>query len=121
MPAEIDIKGAIGSGLTPWWLVRIVIDGDHSVGEPLKDAINSSLWVNTPGVILFHDFIGRPVREGVEYLMRLGYKCRVYFTPHMVACCWRGDFQPPDYTPLPGIPWGSVRHSMDDFDFSKTI
>ena len=47
MPAEIDIKGAIGSGLTPWWLVRIVIDGDLSSCASYKNGTLSDVICNT--------------------------------------------------------------------------
>jgi hypothetical protein len=95
----------------------IVIDGDHCSPCPLQDAKNAEIFLWDDGVILFHDFIGRPVREGVEYLMSRGFKCKVYWTPHMVACCWRGDLQPPDHVRDPRIDWEGVKRSMSDFDF----
>lgn len=97
----------------------IVIDGDHCSPCPFQDANSAEKCLAKDGVILFHDFIGRPVREGVEYLISKGFKCRVYWTPHMVACCWRGDLQPPDHIRDPLIDWGSVQRSMPDFDFAR--
>jgi hypothetical protein len=97
----------------------IVIDGDHCHPCPMQDAENAYHRLDETGVILFHDFIGRPVRAGVQYLLDRGFKCRVYWTPHMVACCWRGDFQPPDHVRDPLIDWGSVQRSMSDFDFAR--
>lgn len=94
----------------------VVIDGDHMSPCPLEDAKNAADHLETTGVILFHDFIGRPVREGVEYLMSIGFQCRVYWTPHMVACCSRG-FIPPDHVRDPRINWEAVKNSMSDFDF----
>jgi hypothetical protein len=95
----------------------VVIDGDHCSPCPLQDAMNAEAYLAENGVILFHDFIGRPVREGVEYLMAAGFKCKVYWTPHIVACCWRGDLHPPDHVRDPLIDWESVKRSMSDFDF----
>lgn len=93
----------------------IVVDGDHD--HPTEDAELARRYLQETGFVLFHDFIGRPVRHAVEYLMRFGFKCRIYWTPHMVACCWRGDLQPPDHERDPQIHWQSVKESMRDFDF----
>jgi hypothetical protein len=97
----------------------IVIDGDHCAPCPLEDAKNAESRLTETGVILFHDFIGRPVREGVEYLMSEGFKCKIYWTPHMVACCWRGDLLPPHHIPDPRINWTAVKAGMPDFDFAR--
>lgn len=97
----------------------IVVDGDHCHPCPLEDAESARKHLEETGFVLFHDFIGRPVREGVEYLMACGFKCKVYWTPHMVACCWRGDIAPPHHTPDPQINWEAVKSSMPDFDFAR--
>lgn len=97
----------------------VVIDGDHCSPVPFEDARSAKVWLSETGVILFHDFIGRPVREGVEYLLQSGFKCKVYFTPHMVACCWRGDYLPPHHIADPRIDWERVKKSMPDFDFAR--
>lgn len=97
----------------------VVIDADHEHPWPLNDAKNGLKYLEETGVILFHDFIGRPVRTAVEHLMAEGFHCRVYWTPHMVACCWRGDFVPPTAIPLPGIDWQRVKESMPDFAFDR--
>jgi hypothetical protein len=68
----------------------IVIDGNHNWGAPLKDAQYAEAHTERRAVVLFHDFIGGPVQEGVNWLIDHGFKCRIYATPHMVACCWRG-------------------------------
>jgi hypothetical protein len=94
----------------------VVIDGDHEPGEPLKDARNAA---ERSDLMLFHDFVGRPVREAVEFLMGAGFNCRVYNTPHIVACCWRGKFTPPDHVPDPKIPRRELR--CPEFDFGLTI
>lgn len=95
----------------------VCIDGDHEPGMPLADAVNAAKHLDPDGVILFHDFIGLPVRQAVQYLMSIGFKARVYFTPHMVAACWRGDFVPPDHVPDPNLPDLTAR--CPDFDFSR--
>jgi SAM-dependent methyltransferase len=99
----------------------VVIDADHEHPWPLKDAQKAVEHLEERGVILFHDFIGRPVRTAVEYLMSRGFNCRVYWTAHMVACCWRGEFVPPQHRPLPGIDWQRVKESMRDFVFDRCV
>lgn len=93
------------------------IDGDHEPGEPLKDAQGAARHLGDTGVIIFHDFIGQPVREAVTWLMQQGFHARVYMTPHMVACCWRGDFTPPDHVPDPNLP--NLKARCPEFDWSR--
>lgn len=95
----------------------IMIDGDHSEGEPQHDSIEALKHLGENGVIVFHDFIGRPVREGVQYLMSQGLKSRVYLTPHMMAVCWRGNFEPPDHVHDPRL--GFLRSKVPDFDLGR--
>ena len=95
--------------------VGVCIDGDDEPGEPLKDA-RGALKLGAE-VIIFHDFIGQPVREAVGYLIGCGFKCRVYFTPHMVGLCWCGEFVPPDHTPDPLLP--DLKERCPDFDFTR--
>ncbi len=97
----------------------IVIDGDHEPGVPLADAKGAAAHLADPGVIIFHDFIGQPVREAVTWLMDQGFHCRVYLTPHMVALCWRGDFTPPDHVPDPFIVSQDLPARCPDFDWSR--
>jgi hypothetical protein len=105
------------NGCAPF--VGVVIDGDHHRPCPLQDAMNAAAHLKDTGVILLHDFIGRPVQEAVEYLLDYGFKCRAYWTPHMVACCWRGDFSPPAHSRDPHINWQYVRTLMPEFDFAR--
>ncbi len=73
------------------------VDGDHSEGKPLEDAINAVKHLAERGVILFHDATGRPVQEAVEYCVGQGFQCKAYVTVHGVVVCWRGEFTPPAY------------------------
>jgi hypothetical protein len=100
-----------------------VVDGDHCSPHPCRDAVNAETHLMDTGVIIFHDFIGRPVQEGVEYLMGEGFNCRVYWTPHMVACCWRGDFTPPDYVRDPQINWEAwrARHHAKEVPVARGV
>ncbi len=98
----------------------VCVDGNHDSPEPLRDAQNALRNLAPTGVIVFHDFWGRPIREGVEYLMDQGLKCRVYNTPAGMAVCWRGDFVPPNHTPDPAINWSQIRRErVPEFDFSR--
>lgn len=97
----------------------VVIDGDHERPCPLQDAMNAAEALSQDGVILFHDFIGCPVQEGVRWLMDQGFRCRPYWTPHMVACCWRGEFFPPDHMRDAKIDWNTVQAWMPGFPFER--
>ena len=76
----------------------VCIDGDHSEGKPLEDAINAAKHLAERGVILFHDAVGQPVQEAVEYCVAQGFRCKAYVTVHGVVICWRGEFTPPEHT-----------------------
>ena len=94
------------------------IDGDHDRPQPLRDAYNATRYIEKDGgVIMLHDFNGRPVQEAVEWLMGKGFKARIYFTPAMVACCWKGDFVPPDHIPDPNLP--DLKARCPNFDWSR--
>lgn len=96
----------------------VVIDGNHDSPEPFKDAINSSLL--GPDVIVFHDFRGKPIRDGVNALLDLGWHARAYDTPNGVAVCWRcEEFEPPLHVPDPAIDWAQIRAGNKDFDYAR--
>jgi hypothetical protein len=97
----------------------VCIDGDHEPGAPLADARNAAAHLAPTGVIMLHDGVGRPVREAVEWLMDNGFKARAYFTPHLVFCCWRGDFTPPDHVPDPYVLAQHTDGRYEDFDFGR--
>ncbi len=101
----------------------IVIDGDHEPGKPLEDAQNAAKHLAPGGVIMFHDFVGLPVREAVRYLMdEDGMSCRLYLTPHVVALCWIGsDFQPPVHRPDPFIVSQDLPARWPEFDWRPFI
>lgn len=99
----------------------VVIDGDHSEGKPLEDAMNARAHLHPDGVIIFHDFVGQPVREAVVWLMDHGFQCRIYNTPHMIACTWRGEFTPPDHAADLMIDWEEIRRRCYPFPFERTV
>jgi hypothetical protein len=109
--------------------IGIVIDGDHEPGQPLEDAVNAEKHLAPEGVILFHDFVGLPVREAVRWLIQeKGFQCRIYLTPHVVAACWRadmigplGDFHPPIHIPDPGIVAQDLPARWPEWDWSKCL
>lgn len=97
------------------------IDADHDEPQPLLDATNALKFLANNGVIVFHDFWGRPIRQGVEYLISQGLECRIYDTPAGMAVCWQGDFEPVEHVPDPAIHWDQIRRSRaPEFDFSAT-
>jgi hypothetical protein len=95
----------------------VCIDGCHEDGQPQRDAANAAKHLADTGVIIFHDGVGRPVREAAQYLMSIGFKCRAYFTPYLVLCCWRGDFTPPDHEPDPVVKAAHLDGRYPDFRF----
>ncbi len=72
-----------------------VIDADHDAPHPLNDALGCVSLAKPTAVIMFHDFYGAPIQDAVSCLLNMGWKARIYWTPNGVACCWRGDFEPP--------------------------
>ena len=97
----------------------VCIDGCHEDGQPQRDARNAVKHLAPTGVIMLHDGVGRPVQEAVEWLMGQGFKARAYFTPHLVFCCWRGDFTPPDHEPDPEVKRQLLDGRFSSFDFGK--
>jgi len=96
------------------------IDGNHDAPHPQRDAQLAAVNLADNGVIVFHDFWGKPIRDGVDCLLGMGFKARVYDTPNGMAACWIGNFTPPDHIPDPAIDWVNVRRSRArDFDFSR--
>jgi hypothetical protein len=93
-----------------------VIDGDHDSPQPLLDA--QGVVKHGAEVVLFHDFLGKPIQDAVTWMQNEGFKSRVYWTPAGVALCWRGDFQPPDHRPDPRVDWEEIKGRMD-FDFGR--
>jgi hypothetical protein len=106
-----------------------VIDGCHDSPEPLNDAMGAHAHAKPDCVIMLHDFMGAPVRDAVRWLMDHGWRCRVYWTPNGVACCWRGyswidregkkfgtgGWLPPDHTPDPAMDFAPHKAAMVDF------
>lgn len=123
LESRIELFGAISREFFAAQTRRfdgVVIDGDHEPPVPLEDARDALERLKPRGVILFHDFIGKPVRDGVRWLLENGLRARIYWTPHVVAVCWRGQFHPPPHRPDPAVDWPAVRSAMTDFDFALT-
>ena len=98
------------------------IDANHDSPEPTNDA-RGCLKIAAPDCcIVFHDFRGRPIRDAVRFLMGEGFRARVYWTPSMMAVCWRGNFVPPVHVRDPKVDWVSVRRGAkidEDFDLAR--
>lgn len=93
----------------------VCIDGDHNPPTPLTDAQSAHECATPTAAIIFHDAIGEPVRDGVRWLMDHGWQARIYWTPHVVALCWRGDFTPPYHEADHGILGQRLQDRMTDF------
>lgn len=101
-----------------------IVDGNHDAPEPMHDAIGCREFGKPDLVVMFHDFWGQPIQDGVSLLMDRGFKTRIYNTPNGVACCWRGceGFVPPDHVADPAINWTHVRKGRaPDFDFGRIV
>ena len=95
-----------------------VIDADHDPPQPLLDAQGALRHMNHDCMILLHDTLtGLAVRDAVRWLIDQGFRCRIYWTPNGVACCWRGlpDFVAPDHVSDPLIDFKAHRRTWDDF------
>jgi len=92
------------------------IDGCHDSPEPLNDAEGALIRSKDDCIIMFHDTLGTAVRDGVRYLMDQGWRCRMYWTPNGVACCWRGHegWLPPDHVPDPKMDFAPHKALMVD-------
>lgn len=102
-----------------------VIDGNHDAPEPTNDVKSVFGNMSNDAVIMLHDFWGKPIRDAANWLIGLGWSCRIYWTPNGVACCWRGlsDFVPPDHVRDPQLEaaWEGIRRQCAvDFDFGRT-
>ncbi len=97
----------------------VVIDGDHMSPHPALDACHAAAHLRTPGVILMHDCLGEPVQEAVRWLQDHGFRTRIYITPHVVACCWRGDFVPPVHIPEPALVAQNLPARMTLIDWTR--
>lgn len=93
------------------------VDGDHDPPMPWNDAQLVLPRLKERAVVVFHDFVGWPVRDGVRLLVNEGFRFRAYNTAQMLGVCWRGDWTPPDHVPDPTRDWEAVRASHDDFEF----
>lgn len=102
----------------PFKVSGVCIDGDHSAPEPLNDAKGAASHLKPRGVIVLHDVLGGPVQEAVVWLLDNGFRARIYWTPHVMAVCWRGDFTPPDHVPDPQIE-PKLRPQMAGFPFER--
>ena len=97
----------------------IMIDGDHEQEAVLFDTVAATVRIKPTGVILFHDVLGSP-QFAVTLLQQLGYKVKIYLTPHVVACCWKDEnFKPPVHKPDPTVNWQKVKHRMIHIDWER--
>ena len=117
---RFDVDAADAIPMLAHGISGFCIDGNHDDPEPLRDATAALTMAAEDTCMVFHDFRGRPIRDAVRFLMAQGFKARVYWTPAMMAVCWRGDFVPPVHVRDPAIDWFSVRRAIDsDFDLTR--
>lgn len=67
-----------------------IIDGNHDEPEPMLDAMRCLRAANPSAVIVIHDFLGPATWQAADFLLDEQWKCKLYYTPNMIAVCWRG-------------------------------
>ena len=97
----------------------VVVDGCHTAPAPLEDARMALKALKPRGAVVFHDCVGSPVFDGVQYLVNNGFKFRVYNTPQRLTACWRGDIEMPFHIPDPAIDWAVWRERVLPLDITK--
>jgi predicted O-methyltransferase YrrM len=81
----------------------VLIDGDHEGDAPLNDARNAAANMAARGVIVLHDVLSGAVQAAVRWLVENGFNLKLYWTPHMMAVCWRGEYDPPAHRADPVV------------------
>lgn len=99
----------------------VIIDGNHDAPYPERDAISALPWLEENAVVFFHDFCGRPIRDGVRFLINQGFKFRVYNTPQMLGVCYRGNITLPVHVPDPAVDWKKRRAQYPDFNYQGEL
>lgn len=74
----------------------VFVDGDHSPGEPLKDARMVLPRLAERAVVVFHDGSGQPVHEAAAFMGAQGFTVHVYPSMATLTVCWRGEWEPPE-------------------------
>lgn len=69
-----------------------LIDGDHDSPNPLNDAKGASEYLKPGGVIVLHDYNGRPIKDAVDWLCENGFTAEIHRTMNGLAVC-RGAAQ----------------------------
>lgn len=83
-----------------WNFDGAMIDGDHDSPAPVRDAAGALAMLKPTGVIVFHDALGKPIRDAIRFLVHVhGFRARAYWTPRVMVVCYRGDFVPPEHDP----------------------
>lgn len=94
-----------------------VIDGDHDHPWPLNDAMMIEARASASACILIHDFSGEPTYAAARFLRAAGWKLKIYYTPHMIACAYRGEYLPVDHVRDNAVDWLPVRRALIDAGF----
>jgi glycosyltransferase involved in cell wall biosynthesis/predicted O-methyltransferase YrrM len=91
----------------------IFIDGDHEAPGPLNDAIICEQLAEPDALIMFHDLSSPDVAQGLDYLKQKGWNTMVYQTMQIMGVAWRGNVEPVQHQPDPGVRWHLPKHLQD--------
>lgn len=67
------------------------IDGDHEPGKPLTDAQLVLPRMQDRCAVVFHDALGQPVQEAVEWIAAQGFQVQPYETMARLVVCRREE------------------------------
>lgn len=85
----------------------VLVDGNHDDPFPKQDAEMILPHLEPSAVVVFHDYIGKPVQNALEWLLTRGFKKRVYRTPQLLGIAYRGNVSLPDHVPDPSFEWNN--------------
>jgi glycosyltransferase involved in cell wall biosynthesis len=88
----------------------IFIDGDHEGDAPRLDAEAAMRHAAETAMVLFHDLASPYVAAGLDAMRNCGWRTMVYQTMQIMGVAWRGDVEPPEHFPDPGIFWTLPQH-----------
>ncbi len=91
----------------------VFIDGEHEPPFPLRDTEAVYPFLAEDALVIYHDVLGKPVQEGMKYLIDKGFEHHIYWTPQLMGVCWRGNIQIPDHDNDLDFDWITWMDTMD--------
>ena len=102
------VDALAGETKTRWSFV--FIDGNHDGDAPTRDAEAVMRHTADTAMVLFHDLASPHVAAGLRVMRDAGWNTMLYQTMQIMGIAWRGDVEPVQHQPDPGIFWTLPRH-----------